>query len=144
MISKDKPENFKPKFDVVGAFIEHEGEMLMLHRHDSKPQGNTWSVVGGKVDVDEDLADALVREIQEEIGLRVDKCNCKYFDGYYVRYDDYDFKYHIFHVPLDRRHEIKLKIDENKDHIWISPEKALKLDLIQDEDACIKWFYKIN
>jgi hypothetical protein len=42
MISKTEIKNFNKRFDVVSAFIEHEGQILMLHRQDHKPQGNTW------------------------------------------------------------------------------------------------------
>ena len=44
MILKDKPEDFKEKFEVVSCFIEHGSEILLLHRQDSKPQGNTHGV----------------------------------------------------------------------------------------------------
>lgn len=144
MISKDKIENFNKKFDVVSVFIEHDGEILLVHRQDHKPQGDTWAVVAGKVDQDEDLVDALIREIEEEIGLKVEKNNCKYFEQYYVRYPEYDFLYHIFHLPLNKKPILELNSDELKNHQWIKPEHALKLNLIQDEDMCIKLFYGIE
>ena len=49
MISRTKLENFNKKFDVVSVFIEHDGEILLLHRQDHKPQGNTWAMPAGKV-----------------------------------------------------------------------------------------------
>lgn len=143
MISKDKIENFNKKFDVVSVFIEHEGEILLVHRQDHKPQGNTWAVVAGKVDGDEDLHNALIRELQEEIDLKITRDDLKYFDKYYVRYTEYDFIYHIFHLPLSEKPILNLKQDELKNFQWINPKEALNLNLIQDEDACIKWFYNI-
>jgi len=144
MISREEIENFNKKFDVVSAFIEHNGEILLLHRQDHKPQGNTWSVVAGKVCAGEDLLDALVREVYEEIGLKVSRQDCKYFEGYYVRYLGYDFKYHVYHLLLNEKPIINVNIDENKDHKWMTPNDALKIDLIQDEDSSIKWFYNIE
>ena len=41
MIFKKKPEDFDKKIDVVGVFVEHEGQFILLHRQDHKPQGNT-------------------------------------------------------------------------------------------------------
>ena len=143
MISRTEPDNFKKKFDVVSVFIEHGEEVLLLHRQDHKPQGNTWAMVAGKVDEGEDLLAAMVREVEEEIGLKTNLENYKYFEGYYVRYPGYDYIYHVYHLPFEDRPEINLNTKEHKDHIWIKPEEALKLDLIQDEDTCIKWFYKI-
>jgi 8-oxo-dGTP diphosphatase len=144
MISRNKIENFNKKFDVVSVFIEHEGEILLLHRQDNKPQGNTWAMVAGKVNNGEQLIDALVREVQEEIGLKVSPQDYKYFEGYYVRYPGYDYVYHVYHLPLKKKPVLDINLKEHKDHQWIKPEDALKLNLIQDEDSCIKWFYNIS
>jgi ADP-ribose pyrophosphatase YjhB (NUDIX family) len=50
MISKNKPENFTPKFEVVSCFVEYKNEILLLLRQDHKPQGNTYGVPAGKID----------------------------------------------------------------------------------------------
>ncbi|MDR3558310.1 MAG: NUDIX domain-containing protein [Candidatus Pacebacteria bacterium] len=71
MISRDKPEKFKEKFEVVSCFIEHDSKILLLHRQDHKPQGNTWGVPAGKVDKGETLTNAILREIKEEIELTI-------------------------------------------------------------------------
>jgi hypothetical protein len=42
MLVSDKTKDFNPKFEVVSCFIEVEGRILLLHRADHKPQGNTW------------------------------------------------------------------------------------------------------
>ena len=145
MISKTKIENFKKKFDVVSVFIEHNGKILLLHRQDHKPQGNTWAMLAGKVDEDDrNLLDALIREIKEEIGLTIKQEDCKYFEGYYSRYPEFDYVYHVYHLPLKEKPIIDLNLEEHKDHRWVTPEEALKLNLIPDEDVCIKWFYNID
>lgn len=144
MISKTKLKNFKEKFEIVSSFVEHDGYFLVLHRQSHKPQGNTWGVPAGKVHKNDiDLKQALSREILEETGLIFDSNNLNYFESYFVRYDDYDFIYHIFNIKLDMKPNIVLSPDEHKDYKWIKPEDAFKLDLIQDEDFCIKNYYKI-
>ncbi len=144
MISTSEIKNFNKKFDVVSIFIEHAGTVLFLHRQDHKPQGNTWAVVAGKVEDGEQLLNALLREVKEEIGVELIEEDIKYVKEYYVRYDDYDFKYHIHHVLLKEKPTIKLELKEHKDSRWLNPQEALHLDLIQDEDVCIKDFYKIS
>ena len=143
MISKNEIENFNKKFDVVSAFIEYDGEILLLLRQDHKPQGDTWSMVAGKVSHGESLVDALVREIKEEIGLRIQTRDCKYFETYYVRYPKYDYLYHVYHISLERKPSLNLNLEENKEYQWIKPKDALNLNLIEDEDVCIKWFYAV-
>ncbi|MEI6479991.1 MAG: NUDIX hydrolase [bacterium] len=143
MILKDKPEDFKEKFEVVSCFIEHESEILLLHRQDSKPQGNTWGVPAGKIDKGEDLLTAIIREINEETGISAESHQFKYFDKFYVRYPDYDFTYHIFHLPVETKPTLNINPNEHKDSIWKTPQESLELDLIQDEDFCIQAFYNI-
>jgi len=82
-----------------------------------------------------------MREVREEIGVELPPEDCTYFEGYYVRYSDYDFVYHVYHVTLKEEPALTLNPAEHKDFRWLTPQEALTLNLIQDEDACIKWFY---
>ncbi len=143
MISAEKPIDFKKKFDVVSCFVEHDSKILLLHRLDSKPQGNTWGVPAGKVDPGEDMRRAIQREVSEEAGLSIPAEQFTYFSFFYVRYPEYDFTYHIFQASLPENEVPRINPKEHKDHAWKTPAEALLLDLIPDEDFCIKAFYKI-
>jgi 8-oxo-dGTP pyrophosphatase MutT (NUDIX family) len=143
MISKEKPIDFKPKFHVVSCFVEHDGKILLLHRQDHKPQGGTWAVPAGKVENNESISGCIVREVREEIGIIVPEEKLTFFESLYVKYSDYDFIYHIFHLLLETPVQIDLNTSEHKNFQWLTPRAALKLDLIQDEDFCIKSFYNI-
>ena len=57
---------------VVKGLILYEGKVLIVQRaKDDEIGGETWELVGGKVEFGEDLETALVREIMEEVGLDV-------------------------------------------------------------------------
>jgi ADP-ribose pyrophosphatase len=142
MFYKDRPKNFNPKFDVVSCFVEVGGEILLLHRQDNKPQGDTWGVPAGKKDVLESIEEAIIREMKEEINYNGAFSSLKYFDKVFVQYSTFDFIYHIFHLPLKNKPKIKLNPAEHKDYIWKTPEFSLKMKLIEDEDKCIKLFYE--
>jgi 8-oxo-dGTP pyrophosphatase MutT (NUDIX family) len=145
MIYNEKPENFTPRLETVGCFLENNGEFLILHRHDHKPQGNTWGLPGGKIEPNENPREAVIRETEEETGCKIDFTRLSYFKGLYVRYNDYDFVYHIFHLPIKQKIDIKLEENSHKDFKWIKPEEALEMNnLIQDFDECIKQFYGIK
>lgn len=65
-------ENDNKMVVVVKGVIINEGKVLIVQRGSNDEVGReTWECVGGKVDFGEDLEQALVREIQEEVGLTV-------------------------------------------------------------------------
>lgn len=59
------------RIDVCIAVIESEGRVLLAKRSKDQHQGGLWEFPGGKVDLGETLEEALVREVREEVGLRV-------------------------------------------------------------------------
>jgi len=54
----------------VGGVILHDGHVLLVRRG-RPPVAGKWSVPGGMVELGETTAEAVVREIEEECGLRV-------------------------------------------------------------------------
>lgn len=58
--------------DVAVAVITRpDGSFLMARRPAGKPYAGYWEFPGGKVEPDETVEDALVREIREELGIEV-------------------------------------------------------------------------
>ena len=56
---------------VVAAFIERAGAVLLTRRHDRGERAGLWEFPGGKVEAGEAEQAALVRELQEELGVDV-------------------------------------------------------------------------
>ena len=137
------PEQFNPRFEVVSCFLEYDGEILLLQRQDYKPEGGTWGVPAGKINEGETPNLAILREIFQEVGLNVSEEEMSYFQRVFVRYPNYDFIYHIYHLQLRNKPVVKINPEEHKAFKWVSPANALEINLILDLDACIKMFYKI-
>ncbi len=55
----------------VGAVIIRDGKILLVKRG-NEPNRNMWSIPGGIVKVGESLAEALRREVEEEVGLKIE------------------------------------------------------------------------
>ena len=141
MIYKTKPDGFVAKFEVASCFLEYKGKILLLLRAPHKPQGKTWGVPAGKLEKSEDKIGAVVRELREEIALTALPSSLTYVRSVYVRYPQYDFLYHIFRLLCVIRPEICINTDEHSKYRWIQPRSALALNLIPDEDLCIKLVY---
>ncbi|MEO8938404.1 MAG: Nudix family hydrolase [Burkholderiaceae bacterium] len=55
----------------VGVLVRDDGSFLLAQRPDGKPMAGYWEFPGGKLEVGETVFDALVREFDEELGLRI-------------------------------------------------------------------------
>jgi 8-oxo-dGTP pyrophosphatase MutT (NUDIX family) len=98
---------------------------------------------GRKVDEGEGALEAIAREVWEETGIVLPEEQISYFDKVSVRYPEYDFIYHMFYAKLRTRPKVFISLAEHKDCCWASPQDSLALDLVLDEDACIKLFFGI-
>ncbi|WP_022853028.1 (deoxy)nucleoside triphosphate pyrophosphohydrolase [Thermodesulfatator atlanticus] len=58
-------------FPVVAAFLKIDGKILLTKRPLNKKRGGLWEFPGGKLEAEESLSEALVREIKEELGLEI-------------------------------------------------------------------------
>ena len=57
----------------VAVIMKADGEFLLAKRPEGKPYAGYWEFPGGKVEHGESVYDALVREIKEELGVRVEQ-----------------------------------------------------------------------
>ena len=58
-------------FVVAAALTNQAGEILLQKRPEGKQMAGLWEFPGGKVDAGESPESALVRELQEELGIGV-------------------------------------------------------------------------
>ena len=56
---------------VVAAIIKKDNQYLIVQRNKNKHLGLKWEFPGGKVNVNENFEDALKREIQEELNIKI-------------------------------------------------------------------------
>lgn len=54
---------------VACALVDVDGRVLLAKRPEGKPMANLWEFPGGKIDQGETPETALIRELQEELGI---------------------------------------------------------------------------
>jgi len=141
-MTKEKPVDFKKRFDIVGCFVENDGKFLLLRRHLHKANGGKWGLPAGKMDAtDRNIKQATLREVEEETGLRLPEASVNYFDSLYVRDGDFDIEWHMFSAKVDSTPEIKISPEEHLEYRWVSSDQALLMDLIHDLPESIELFY---
>lgn len=114
---------------VAAAYIVHDGKVLLIHH---KKQ-NRWLPVGGHIELDEDSDQAIVREIEEEAGLR--KEELIFIEN---RFPETDTKFLMMPQALDI-HEIT----PGHRHICLSffvKSRTNKIRLNAEEHNQIRWF----
>ena len=57
---------------VAGLILDDAGRLLACRRPEGKHLGGKWEFAGGKVESGESPATALVRELEEELAIRVE------------------------------------------------------------------------
>ena len=60
------------KLVVACALVDIDGRVLVVKRPPGKPMAGLWEFPGGKVEPSETIAEALSRELQEELGVLVE------------------------------------------------------------------------
>jgi mutator protein MutT len=66
----DRVERVSP-VDVAAGLIFSDGKLLIAQRHPDTHLGGLWEFPGGKRESGETFGEALVRELQEELGVTV-------------------------------------------------------------------------
>ena len=103
-------------FKACGALLlANDTKRLMFLLRDNDTHSNTWGLVGGKVEANETVMQALEREIMEEVGrsLSINKT----IPLELFRSDDGNFEYHTFICLIDEEFIPKLS-DEHKGYCW--------------------------
>lgn len=149
IIYQQKPEGFISKFEVVGCFLEYDGKILLLHRQDHTSQGNTWGIPGGKLENGETHIQAAIRETKEETGLDItDKelidCGMVHIEYPTYKYNYYMVKYVFKDVKPDFLASVRINSKEHKGFTWVTPKDALNMNLMLDEDPCIRLVYSFE
>jgi len=105
-------------------------KMLVCKRAPGERQEpGTWGFVGGKVDMGETAAEAVIREVQEEIGITVN--HYKYIGSFQLEdYTDFIF------ACTTWSGEIVLDPNECSDYAWVTRED-LRNQIVCDEPATI-------
>jgi 8-oxo-dGTP diphosphatase len=58
----------------VGVLVREDGAFLLTSRPTGKPYAGYWEFPGGKLEAGETVAQALARELHEELGIDIENC----------------------------------------------------------------------
>ncbi|MBU1075490.1 NUDIX domain-containing protein [Patescibacteria group bacterium] len=114
---------------ICSAFIEKDGKFLVVN----DPKFGAWRVPGGKPEGDERLEKALEREMQEEVGVKIE--NPKFLgygqDSMYLipKKKTVSRLLMFFHVKVDQ--ELTIDPTEASEHKWVKFEEIKNVKNIE-------------
>lgn len=102
--------------------IVKDNKVLLLKRGDTAPwMPNKYCLVGGGIDENESLIDAVIRESQEEIGVSIQK---SLIESFVVTYKN-NYSKTVF---LTKVSDLNIRLNyEHSDHIWCDYDSCEKL-----------------
>ena len=110
---------------VVCAIMEKKGSLLFCRRSETMAHPLQWEFPGGKVEPQEELHQALRREIMEELHSEV-RIN-KYQGSYIHVYPDKEIQLHAFRCQLIG----EPVLSEHREYRWIEKEKIDEFDILE-------------
>jgi 8-oxo-dGTP pyrophosphatase MutT (NUDIX family) len=111
----------------AGAIVVRDGRVLLIHR----PKHDDWGFPKGKLEPGEDEAAAAVREVEEEVGLRV-RLGARLGEARYALGDGTPKVVAYFRAEADGDPESREGVDEVR---WATPaEAALILSYAHDRE----------
>jgi nucleoside triphosphatase len=113
----------------VGALIvDKQGKILLARSH---KWFDKYTLPGGHIEVGESMADAVRREVKEEVGLDVEVVEMLLVQEAIFAPEFYKKKHFIFidFYCKSKDQQVKLDHDEIQDYIWIYPGAAYNLKL---------------
>lgn len=133
------PEDFIPTMHVASCYITCQGRLLVLQTAPHKAFGGSFSAPGGKLEPSESPLAGVLRETFEETGLLLDSREVQHHTTFYVRYEKFDFVYHVFVIRLtDQPPQITLSPNEHISYVWVLPKELSSLPLMPAAYECFQ------
>lgn len=123
----------KPTIRVVAGVALRNGSILVTRRPEGKPYPHRWEFPGGKVERGETDAEALVRELLEELNVRVDVG--EEIGSYGWEYPEKRVDLHFYSIRVVEGEPAPVGVAEIR---WVDPEETERLDFLEADLEFLK------
>lgn len=110
--------------EVVAAIIVKDNQILITKRVGGQFDG-LWEFPGGKIEESETHESALVREIYEELDIKISID--RFLNTIEYNYDTFHLIMHLYFCKIVER---SIKLNEHSDAKWISPDEKEKINWV--------------
>ena len=111
---------------VACALIDTDGRVLICKRPQGKSLAGLWEFPGGKVEVGETPEGALIRELNEELGITISQSCLAPFVFASHSYDSFHLMMPLY---LCRRWDGLVRAQEHEAIAWVKPKELTQYDM---------------
>lgn len=142
IMDKEKAHNLNLFYWVVGIFVINNKKQVLLQKRgaNKKIKPNMWAMCAGHVKVDEQFEIAAVRELNEEIGLKVSQNDLHLLESMEVQKTDKNSHLTRFYYVISNRNEDEFKIQEEElsEVKWFNIDDVIEMIKCKDESIVFK------
>ena len=127
----------KRMLDVVAGIIWRDGQYLAVERPEGAKMAGWWEFPGGKIEDGEFRDDALVRELQEELGVTPQ--DFEFWRELVHEYDEFTVRLYFFHI---HKYSGQLVSLENQRMCWVDPSEPPTLKYLPADIMIVEVLHK--
>lgn len=121
---------------VAAALINEQGEILLAQRPQGKRLAGKWEFAGGKVEEGETPESALIRELGEELGIKILPEDLENF--WFLSHSYPEFNFHLLMpVYICRKWQGTPKPLEHSALLWVAASDMHKVDMIEADSELV-------
>ncbi len=121
---------------VAAALVDSDGRVLIAQRPEGKQLAGLWEFPGGKVEAGETPEIALIRELEEELGITVKQACLAPFVFASHTYESFHL---LMPLYLIRRWEGEPEAKEHKAIKWVRPNDMRNYPMPPADDPLVAW-----
>ncbi|MCR6658618.1 MAG: 8-oxo-dGTP diphosphatase MutT [Asticcacaulis sp.] len=121
---------------VAAALVDSDGRVLIAQRPEGKQLAGLWEFPGGKVEPGETPETALIRELEEELGIVVKQACLAPFVFASHTYETFHL---LMPLYLIRRWEGEPEAKEHQAIKWVRPNDMSQYPMPPADDPLVAW-----
>ncbi|MEC5425520.1 NUDIX domain-containing protein [Virgibacillus sp. C22-A2] len=126
---------------VVHVWIQNDkGQLILSKRHPDKHFGNLWECTGGSVLQGENSLEGALREVEEELGIKLSPDSGKLLHSEVKETHHLDYWFFISNVDIK---DLELQADEVIDAKWVDQETNENMIRCHETTPALKHFYDL-